>query len=212
MIEYPKIETLFKRDMEGSKQMIDGAYRDPTVEYLKDCQWEFTEKIDGTNIGIVWDGYRVSFQGRTERTQIPAHLVNKLNELFGSVESEELFEQKFGDTEVILFGEGYGTKIQAVSSLYRSDVSFILFDVYIPAQNLWLTREAVNDIAKAFGIDAVPVIFSGTLDEGVAYVRKGHTSTIGAAPMEGLVGRPVAELRDRRGKRIMVKIKARDFK
>lgn len=70
MIEYPKIETLFKRDMEGSKQMIDGAYRDPTVEYLKDCQWEFTEKIDGTNIGIVWDGYRVSFQGRTERAQI----------------------------------------------------------------------------------------------------------------------------------------------
>lgn len=212
MIEYPKIETLFKRDMEGSKQIVIGAYRDPTVEFLKDCQWEFTEKIDGTNIGIVWDGHRVSFQGRTERAQIPTHLVNKLNELFGSVESEELFEQKFSDTEVILFGEGYGTKIQAVGSRYRNDVSFILFDVYIPAHNLWLTRESVNDIAKSFGIDAVPVIFTGTLDEGIAYVKEEHISTIGTAPMEGLVGRPATELRDRRGKRIMVKIKARDFK
>ena len=44
MIEYPKIETLFKRDMEGSKQMIDGAYRDPTVEYLKDT--EFHSRVE----------------------------------------------------------------------------------------------------------------------------------------------------------------------
>lgn len=212
MIEYPKIETLFKRDLEGSKQIIEGTFRNPAVEFLKDCQWQFTEKIDGTNIGIVWDGHRVSFQGRTERAQIPAYLVNKLNELFGSAEVEELFEQKFGDTEAILFGEGYGTKIQAVGSLYRSDVSFILFDVYIPSQNLWLTRDSVNDIAKAFDIDAVPVILSGTIDDGVAYVKEGHASTIGTAPMEGLVGRPVVDLRDRRGKRIIVKIKARDFK
>jgi hypothetical protein len=33
--------------------------------------------------------------------------------------------------KVILFGEGYGPKIQACGGRYRKDVSFILFDVVI---------------------------------------------------------------------------------
>ena len=52
MKEYNKIETLFNRDLEGSKKLIFGSYRNETVEFLKDCQWQFTEKNDGTNIDI----------------------------------------------------------------------------------------------------------------------------------------------------------------
>ena len=128
MNEYTKIETIFERDMEGTKKLIEGKFRNETVEFLKDNQWICTEKIDGTNIGIVWDGHKVSYQGRTERAQIPAHLMNKLIEMFGGETNEELFEQKFGETQVILFGEGYGAKIQKGGGNYRSDVSFILFD------------------------------------------------------------------------------------
>ena len=36
MIEYNKIETLYKRDMEGSKKLLEGEFRNPTVEFLKD--------------------------------------------------------------------------------------------------------------------------------------------------------------------------------
>lgn len=36
-------------------------------------------------------------------------------------------------------------------------------------------------------------------------------STIGTAPMEGLVGRPVVELKDKNGKRLIVKVKVCDF-
>ena len=160
MIPYIKIDTPFERDNDGTKKLIDGKFRNETVEYLKDNKWLCSEKIDGTNIGVVWDGHKVSFQGRTERAQIPTQLVNKLNELFGGTINEEMFEQKFGEMNVILFGEGYGPKIQKGGGLYRDNVSFILFDVYLSDQNLWLKRDAVEDIAKSFGIDVVDIVLT----------------------------------------------------
>lgn len=211
MKEYTKIETLFERDMEGTKKLIEGKYRNETVEFLKDNEWICTEKIDGTNIGIVWDGHKVSFQGRTERAQIPSHLVNKLNEMFGGNVNEELFEQKFGETQVILFGEGYGAKIQKGGGDYREDVSFILFDVYLPEQNLWLKRDAIEDIAKTFNIDVVPIILKGTLQQAIDYVKNKPVSTIGKAKMEGLVCKPAVDILDRMGKRVIVKVKVCDF-
>lgn len=211
MTEYTKIETIFERDMDGTKKLIEGKFRNEAVEYLRNNAWVCTEKIDGTNIGIVWDGHKVSYQGRTDRAQIPAHLMNKLIELFGGNENEELFEQKFGDMQVILFGEGYGAKIQKGGGNYRSDVSFILFDVYLPEQNLWLKRDALEDIAKAFGIDVVPIVLTGTLNTAVNYVKSKPKSTIGVADMEGLVCKPEVDMLDRMGRRLIVKIKVCDF-
>lgn len=211
MNEYTKIETIFERDMDGTKKLIEGKFRNETVEFLKDNQWICTEKIDGTNIGIVWDGHKVSYQGRTERAQIPAHLMNKLIEMFGGEANEELFEQKFGDMKAVLFGEGYGAKIQKGGGNYRSDVSFILFDVYLPEQNLWLKRDALEDIAKTFGIDVVPIVLTGTLHEAVDFVKQKPKSTIGVAEMEGLVCKPAVDMLDRMGRRVIVKVKVRDF-
>jgi hypothetical protein len=209
MIEYNKIDTLYKRDMEGTKKLLEGEFRNPAVEFLKDNIWQFTEKIDGTNIRVYWDGHKVQFGGRTERAQIPSDLVNYLNSVFGTSEAEQIFEEKFGETEVILFGEGYGPKIQN-GGLYRNDVSFIMFDVLIAGN--YQPRESVEDIAKAFGIDIVPIIFEGTIQEGVDFVKTHPDSTMGTAKMEGLVGRPKIEMRDRCGKRVIVKIKWEDFK
>ena len=36
MKTYEKIETIYARDIEGTKQLIPGKYRDETVEFLKD--------------------------------------------------------------------------------------------------------------------------------------------------------------------------------
>lgn len=210
MNTYTKIETIYVRDTEGAKKLIEGKFRNETVELLRNVEWICTEKIDGTNIGVIWDGHRVSYQGRTERAQIPAHLMNKLLELFGGDANEELFEQKFGETPVVLFGEGYGAKIQNGGN-YRSDVSFILFDVYLPTQDIWLKRDAIEDIAKAFGVDAVPIVMRGTLDEAVRFVKTKPKSTIGTADMEGLVCKPAVDMLDRMKNRIIVKIKVKDF-
>lgn len=159
----------------------------------------------------MWDGHKVTYQGRTERAQIPTHLLHKLIEIFGSIETEELFEQMFGDMNVILFGEGYGSKIQRCGGDYRDDVSSILFDIYLPDKNLWLTRDSVENIAKAFGIDVVPIVLEGTLYEAIEFVKKKPKSTIGNANMEGLVCRPKIEIHDRTNKRIIVKVKVCDF-
>ena len=193
--------------MDGSKKLIPGKFRNKTVEFLKDNTWVFTEKIDGTNIRIHWDGHKVEFGGRTERAQIPAPLVNALNMMFGGTDNEEIFEQKFGENDVILFGEGYGAGIQSGGN-YRKDVSFILFDVLVG--NIFLERENVEDIARTFGIDVVPIVGEGTLDDGVAFIMTRPKSTIGSAYMEGIVARPKVEMRDRMGRRVIVKIKVRD--
>lgn len=209
MRTYEKIDTVFNRDTTGTKQLILNSWRDPVVEYLRNNIWLFTEKVDGTNIRIHWDGYQVEFGGRTDRAQIPDFLLEKLRSMFGTAEAEELFEQTWGEKEVFLFGEGYGPKIQSGGD-YRADVSFILFDVLVGDN--YQEREWVEKTAEMFGIDVVPVVLTGTIQDGIDFVMRHPASTMGTAMMEGVVGRPAVEMRDRRGNRIIVKIKWDDFK
>lgn len=213
MHKYTKIETPFNRDNDGSKLLIEGSYRNETVEFLSACQWYGTEKVDGTNIGIVWDGHSVSFQGRTEKAQIPPHLITALENLFLGNINEEIFEQLFGEKEVVLFGEGYGAGIQK-GGIYRPDCSFILFDIYMPGENIWLRREAVEEIGKTLNIDVVPILYTGTLDGAVEFVKTKPFSKV-AIPedtvIEGIVCKPMVDLADRRGNRVIVKVKVCDF-
>lgn len=207
MHEYHKIDGLFKRD-EATKRLMDGAYRNPAVEYLANNEWIFTEKIDGTNIRVYWDGHRVSFGGRTDKAQIPGPLMVKLEEMFGGETNEQIFEEHFGEKEVTLYGEGYGPKIQN-GGAYRGDQSFILFDVNVGS--VWLSRENVEAVARYFGIDVVPVILRGTMQQAIDFVKLRPMSTIGTAKMEGLVGRPALELLTANSNRLIVKVKVRDF-
>lgn len=208
MLEYNKIETVFNRDTQGTKKLIEGSYRNKTVEYISNNTWCWTEKIDGTNIRVHWDGHKVEFAGRTDKAQIPTHLYERLDELFSGNDNEELFEQMFGDREVYLFGEGYGPKIQKGGD-YRDTVDFILFDVMICGN--YQPRETVQELAKVFSIDCVPIIFEGTIEEAVNFVKTKPKSTFGTAMMEGLVGKPLCELKDRAGNRLIVKVKVCDF-
>lgn len=211
MKKYTKIDTIFERDLNGTKKLIEGKFRDKTVEFLKDNEWICTEKIDGMNIGVVWDGHTVSYQGRTERAQIPTALLDNLNECFGGSINEELFEQKFGEMQVILFGEGYGRRIQ-VKRGYKSKPKFILFDVYLPEQDLWLERTSIEDIAQTFNIEVIPIVMRATLQEAVDFVKTKPKSILNDdIDMEGLVCKPAVDLLSRVGKRMIVKIKVEDF-
>lgn len=213
MYKYTKIETPFKRDMDGTKKLIEGDFRSEAVDYLSRNQWFFSEKADGMNVGIFWDGHRVNYQGRTERANIPAHLMNRLIEIFGTNEAEEMFEQMFGEKEVVLFGEGYGAKIQKGGGNYIPDgCDFILFDVYIPSSDTWLLWNDIISIADAFNIKHVPLIMTGTIQEAIDFVKTKPVSHINPNhEMEGLVGKPLVDLYDRNHKRVMVKIKVKDF-
>lgn len=211
MKEYHKIPNIFLRSME-TKKIVEGNYSNETLDFLKNVMWDFTEKVDGTNIRIVWDGHKVEFRGRTDKASIPANLLNRLVELFGRDANEQLFEQTFGDKEVMLIGEGYGAKIQGCGELYRPDQDFILFDVMIGGN--YQSRTTVRDVAEIFKLKVVPIVLIGTLEDGVEYVKSQPKSrvAIGDLTMEGVVGRPHVELQDRCGNRVIVKIKTRDFK
>ena len=138
MYKYTKIETPFKRDMDGTKKLIEGDFRSEAVDYLSRNQWFFSEKIDGCCLGIYWDGYRVNYQGRTERANIPSHLMNRLIEIFGTNEAEEMFEQMFGEREKLFYlAKGTERKFKrAVATTFPMDAT--LFYLMFTSHHLTL--------------------------------------------------------------------------
>jgi len=209
MNTYHKIQTVFKRDPETNfKTLLEDEYSMPEFEYLKDNTWIFTEKVDGTNIRVMWDGKEITFGGKTDNAQIPVFLVTALQKLF--LWQVDNFKAKFGEEgNVCLYGEGYGPKIQKGGGNYRQDQSFVLFDIKI--NNCWLQRKDVEDIAKCFTLDVVPIIGEGTLRDMINETRQGIKSVWGDFLAEGIVARPATELRTRMTHRIITKIKLKDF-
>ena len=203
MIEYPKIESLYNRDDKTHKFKI-GEFRLPEFKYLAPLKWRWTEKIDGTNIRVEWTGDAVNIGGRTDRAQIPPHLLSKLHELF----PVEKFAQF--DTPLCLFGEGYGGKIQNGGDYVTGGgCDFALFDVLIG--EWWLLPEDIKDISGKLGIQTVPWLGYGTLAEAEKVVSEGMDSEWGTAKAEGIVCTPEEFLRTRRGDRVIVKLKTKDF-
>lgn len=239
METYHKIQTLFKRHLDGPKKgkMIRGDWTTPELEYLAGSPWEFTEKVDGTNIRIGFNhNYRgagsnwqwgVQFGGRSDNATIPVPLLAFLESHFTDDRLGSVFAHDSKEPAITLFGEGYGPKIQNGGN-YRTDQSFVLFDVKVG--DWWLLRKDVDDIASKLGIDSVPTIGHGTLYDAIDIVSTGLTwdkngkmtrwgnskamlkSTWGDFEAEGIVARPTVPLFNRKGERIITKIKAVDFR
>lgn len=203
---------MFKRDMSNKGKMLFDQWTIPEFEYLKDLEWIFTEKVDGTNIRVMFDGEKITYGGKTDNASIHGHLIMRLQELFDS--KLELFKETFQpkeeeQTQVCFYGEGYGAGIQKGGGNYKKSKDFVLFDIKIG--NFWLLRKDVEEIAAKFGIGIVPIIGKGTLQDGIDLVKKGFNSVWGDFLAEGIVARPAVELRTRRGDRVITKIKACDF-
>lgn len=210
MIEYPKIETLYNRN---DKFIVDPSQlRKSEFELIK--RWWVTEKIDGTNIRVMWNfaEKKLTFGGRTDNTNLYPPLVSYLQALFTPDKFTEF------ENDVILFGEGYGPKIQKGGGLYRGDISFRLFDILIG--QWWIEPDNMRDLAEKFGCNIAPPIgFIETLPEdigGLARIvgEKSFTALFdggqGCRP-EGIVARSWPLLFDRSGHRVMWKLKYKDF-
>ena len=246
--EYHKIQGLYKRDDKGN--FILGNYSLDEFKYLEDDPWYWTEKVDGTNIrigidpkvqpieetasstdGIMHGSYteepEVRIGGHHNNSQLHATLVQHLQDTFVNADNFDRIQTTLTDP-VVLYGEGYGGKIQSGVSIYGYPESpaFILFDVWVqdhrnPLGGYWLDRTKVCEIADGLAIPVVPlavvngsVIGLATLRQAVYDVRYNgvvsHCGRSGAAA-EGIVGTPKVQLFNRRGHRIITKIKARDF-
>jgi len=216
MEKYPSIQTVFKRNPENNyKTLLMGEYSRPEFEYLKDNLWDFTEKVDGMNIRVIYDSNpldsSVSFRGRTDKAQLPMDLVERLQELFPLEKFTKLWppnEEENSNMLIYLYGEGFGAGIQK-GGKYLDHKDFVLFDVKMG--DWWLKREDVGDVALKMGINIVPYIDTGNLSKLVDLVKSPLRSHWGDFTMEGIVARPIVELYARNGQRIITKLKTKDF-
>lgn len=212
-MNYPKMQTLWKRDPLNNFVIMPGEYS--REEFLNVRKWTYTEKIDGMNIKVIYKdeslyfGVHLSFEGRTERATLPKQLVSFLEETFTLPKMAYKFEDV---NAVTLYGEGYGAGIQKGGGGYQEAKEFILFDVVI--DGMWLLRDSVEDIAIYFGINYVPEINPyKTIADIVDYVKGRPQSLIakGNKVMEGIVARSDPLMLFRNGNPLMWKLKTRDF-
>lgn len=235
MLEYPKTENLYVRDEVRHCIPANPAERAlRRAEFAIPQRWLLTEKIDGTNIRVqfcIADGSLsrntfVAFGGRTDAAQLPPFLLKHLQE---TVTVEKMVACFDLNTCGILFGEGYGPRIQKGGGNYRPDVSFRLFDVVVFGPSVtqnpfdgrvgWLDWSNVEDIASKLGISTVPVLSrTATLSDAIQAVEENFFSRVAAHEnngcaylAEGVVARTDPLLFDRRGHRLVWKLKHRDF-
>lgn len=202
-MKYHKIQSLYKR---GPKGEFLGEFSRSEFSYLYENDWIWTEKVDGTNVRLMYQDGKVTFGGRTDAAQMPVPLAQRLNEII----EQAPFAEVLGEGEAVLYGEGYGARIQKGGGNYKSDgVDFVLFDVRFG--DLWLARGNVADIARKLGVDVVPIVGYGSLRKAEEFVMEGFKSWWGNFGAEGVVARPWIELNDRRGQRIITKLKTKDY-
>ena len=214
----------------------------PEFELLRkyNVPWEATEKVDGecTSIHLIpvretlpgdfYVEYMVEIHGKTDKAkmrddeQVLLLEIGDITKLIDAF-SYERPAPEYGegatdivkpDQECIIFGETYGKGMQKPGGRYCKDhLKFICFDIKVG--DIWLKRDAVEDICKKLNIDVVPYLGEMTLDEAIEKVKKGFTSQVSEDPTleaEGVVLRAPLGILDRMGRRIITKVKTKDFR
>ena len=205
-MEYHKIETLYERDLQTFK-VKPGVFKNRVYSLLK--TWHWTEKVDGTNIRVIWSEKKLTFGGKSDNAQIHADLIKWLYDHVSIPQLEAIFL----DVDAVIYGEGYGAGIQKGGGDYCPEKKLIVFDVLVGGK-WWLEHEDVCDVAQKLGLDVVPDFGEMTLEEATELVRAGFKSRCAvnvAKEAEGLVGRPIETLFDKKGARLIVKLKTKDF-
>ena len=227
MTTYPKIETLFDRD--DTFRVDTSRYRRPVYGTID--RWLVSEKVDGTNIRLVFEmdenpggdgteppALTTAIKGKTDNASIPPLLLEHCRQLVSRLTADVggLMLDR-GLTQYVLYGEGYGPKIQN-GGRYRTDQGFILFDIGVGGGR-FLSDDVVTETAAKFAVPRVPLLYGGEpmpLADIVGMVQSGHASDVADVydptfMAEGVVARTVEPLYDNRGERLMWKLKAKDF-
>ncbi len=210
--EYQKIPTLYKFDQINHVYLEEIA--DEEVKYLRSLPWLASEKYDGTNIRVYFDGHKVFYYGRTDKADLPPKVKEVLDKYFA--DSEVTFEQNFQNQEVILFMECYGGLVQASKARHwynNQDESLMGFDVMV--NNSYLKRQDIKPIFDLFGIPSIKQTILSSLDEAIKIVREKtdeQDQRKDTSYFEGLVLVPTANLYTHGLRRIIVKVKCDTFR
>lgn len=206
------------RDGKNKGKIILGDFSCEEFKYLYDNLWDATEKVDGTNMKLVYYPIKhtISVEGKTEYAQNMCgsfDVVKSIGENILPKLQIEFTDDRFVEGDyVIIYGEAYGGKIQG-GGRYSDDVKFIAFDIKVA--DWYLTRSVARDICERLGLQFVPYKGKMTLKEAEEMVKNGFVSEVSEDKTllaEGLVLTPSCELKNRRGDRVIVKVKYKDYK
>ncbi len=180
---------------------IDNLYKDQTILLFRECY--AMEKIHGTSAHVQWKDGRVLFFAGGEKYLC-------FVSLFDAVALAEAFEQ-LGHPNVTVYGEAYGGKQQGQSWRYRPDLRFVAFEVQIG--DLWLEVPKAEQVVRDLGLEFVHYRSTST-DLGAIDAERDAPSeqarrngVEGDKPREGVVLRPLIEVRRNNGSRVLAKHK-----
>lgn len=219
--EYPKIETLYNRD--DKHFVVVGKLRMSEFGIIK--RWSITEKIHGRNIRVtLYDDERVEYGGKTDDAEMPPELLEYLKKTFPPevLKAALWLPNKTHPKMATIYGEGYGPGMMPGSGVYSKNISFRLFDCLMESVDgsWWLERVNVEDIARKLGIKCAPIVgyidylpttaqqLYELLSESIVAREE---NGIRAIP-EGIVAISEPLLFNKKGERVMWKLKMKDFK
>jgi len=184
---------------------IENLYRCQDILLFKECY--ALEKIHGTSAHVEWNGSELEF--------FPGGVSPKLFEaLFNK---EELKERiiKLGHAELVIHGEAYGGACQKMSDVYGKKLLFAVFDIKVGAY--WLKVPDMVEVATELGLECVhyerittdlAAIDAQRDAPSVQAIRCGMGSD---HKREGIVLRPLIEVQNGGGDRVIAKHKRQDF-
>jgi hypothetical protein len=195
---------------------IANLYKEQDILLFKECY--ALEKIHGTSA-------HVRFKGAIEIPSPPTvnffsggESHDKFVALFDQAALQAKFAEIFGpamDQAVVVYGEAYGGKQQAMSATYGPNLKFIVFDVKVG--DSWLSVPQAEDVAKKLGLEFVHYVRIPTTLEAIDAERDADSVQAvrnGTGPghkREGVVLRPIVEVVKNNGSRIIAKHKRDEF-
>lgn len=187
---------------------IENLYKAQTILLFKECY--ALEKIHGTSAHISW-----RFQNKQVHYSAGGESHENFLKLFDQSLIKTKFQEIFPDQDVVIYGEAYGGKQQGMSHTYGKDLKFIGFDVQVG--DLWLNVPNAEDVCNQFGIEFVfyekidvtlPNLMKARDDVSIQAVRN---CKLYDKKREGVVLRPLIELRTNNGERVIAKYKPDEF-
>lgn len=189
---------------------IENLYKDSRMFQFDEC-WAL-EKIHGTSAHIAYkrkDGTgEITFFSGGEKYENFVALFDK--------EDLMLKFDAFDQDEIIVYGEAYGGKQQGMKATYGDQLRFVAFDVKmagnwldVPNADTLVTRYLKLDFVDYKRIRAVLEEMDKERDrDSTQAIRNGVGE---GKKREGVVLRPIGEVYDHRGDRIITKHKRADF-
>lgn len=189
-----------------SYSKIPNLYKNQEILMFKEC-WAM-EKIHGTSAHISWNEGEVRFFSGGAKY-----------ENFIKLFDEESLCKKFieyGEPKIIIHGEAYGGKMQGMSNTYGKELKFIAFDVKIDGN--WLNvPDADSIVTGLFGLEFVHYqktscdisLLDKLRDAGSIQAQRNGIEEFKKA--EGIVLRPLIEVRKNNDARICAKHKRDDY-